>query len=113
MIINRIVWYYAQVDKMPKYDKMPKVIMPKWHFALVWQNAQGDKMPKSHYAQGNKMPKMSLCPNDILPKCNKMPKSLKKLKCASNSYFQAIFWHYFYKKYPQKFKFSTLKAKIF
>ena len=109
---------------MPKYDKMPKVKMSKSHFAQVRQNAQGNKMPTSHYAQGNKMPKMSLCPNDILPKCNKMPKAIKWPKviilcpmlqsfCASNSYFQAIFWHYFYKKYPQKFKFSTLKAKIF
>ena len=57
-----IVWYNAQGDKMPKYDKMPKVKMPKWHFAQVWQNAQGDKMPKRHYAQDDKMPKMSFCP---------------------------------------------------
>ena len=57
-----IVWYNAQGDKMPKYDKMPKVKMPKWHFVQVWQNAQGDKMPKRHYAQDDKMPKMSFCP---------------------------------------------------
>ena len=50
---------------MPKYDKMPKFIMPKGHSAQVRQNAQGDKMPKMtkclkhHFAQGDKMPKLS------------------------------------------------------
>ena len=47
---------------MPKYDKMPKVNMPKWHFAQSWQNAQVNKMPKRHLAQDDNMPKKSFCP---------------------------------------------------
>ena len=69
-----IVWYNAQGDKMPKYDKMPKVKMPKWHFAQVWQNAQGDKMPKRHYAQDDNMPKMSFCPRWQNAQSYKFPK---------------------------------------
>ena len=45
-----ILWWNAQSDKMPKYDKMAIDKMPKSHFVQVWQNAQGDEMPKRHYS---------------------------------------------------------------
>ena len=83
----RIVWYNAQGDKMPKYDKMPKVIMPKGHFAQVRQNAQGDKMPKRHYAQDDKMPKTSFCPRWQNAQIVIMP---KVTKCSK--------WHYVQRK---------------
>ena len=57
-----ILCWNAQDDKMPKYDKLPKVNMPKWHFAQSWQNAQVNKMPIRHLAQDNNMPKKSFCP---------------------------------------------------